>query len=33
MKKKYLESFQINTSSGYCEKHKHHLPLQSVQVT
>ena len=27
MKKKYLESLQMNISNSYCEKRKHHLHL------
>ena len=31
MKKKYLESLQMNISISYCEKRKHHLHPQSAQ--
>ena len=31
MKKKYLESLQINISNSYWKKRKHHLDLQSPQ--
>ena len=31
MKKKYLESLQMNISNSYCKKCKHHLHLQSEQ--
>ena len=31
MKKKYLESLQINISNSYCKRGKHHLHLQSAQ--
>ena len=31
MKKKYLESLQMNILNSYCEKRKHHLHLQSAQ--
>ena len=31
MKKKYLESLQMNISNSYCKKRKYHLHLQSAQ--
>ena len=33
MKKKYLESLEMNISNRYCKKHKHHLHLQAAQFT
>ena len=32
MKKKYLESLEINISNSYCKKRKHHLHLQTAQL-
>ena len=31
MKKRYLESFQMNISNSYYEKRRHDLHLQSAQ--
>ena len=31
MKKKYLESLQMNISNAYCKKRRQHLHLQSAQ--
>ena len=32
MKKKYLESLQINISNSYCQKRKHHLHLNQLNL-
>ena len=32
MKKKYLESLQMNISNAYCEKCKHHLHLDLLNL-
>ena len=32
MKKKYLESLQMNISNSYCQKCKHHLHLNQLSL-
>ena len=32
MKKKYLESLQMNISNSYCQKCKHHLHLNQLNL-
>ena len=32
MKKKYLESLQMNVSNSYCQKCKHHLRLNQLNL-
>ena len=32
MKKKYLKSLQMNVSNSYCEKCKHHLHLNQLNL-
>ena len=32
MKKKYLESLQMNISNSYCKKRKRHLHLQYIRM-